>query len=208
MTVGGPGSPEVISSHLPGNIIDLSFPGSPGSRGEGVGLIISRHEGKGQCAETSPHTQSPSPLQRSSRAPHRSHRGWAHRYVLAVPNLVMSLNQGSPRHKARGCEDFTEALRNNPVLCPHYIAERAQREVPCLRPYSEFEKKQGEAVSSSPAPHPRPGGKLIDAALGAGQEDPLPVPTLFLHPHCSCSSLGPGAGFPHSGTVVVSLGPH
>lgn len=55
-------------------------------------------------AETSPsHTHSPSPSQRSSRARHRSHLGWPRRYVL-----VMGLNQGSTRHKAKamGCEDF------------------------------------------------------------------------------------------------------
>ena len=97
---------DYFPSHLPGNTFHLGFPGSPGSRGEGVSLVISRYEGKGQRAKTSPHTHSPSPLQRSSRVPHRSHHGWARRYVLAVPNLVMNLNQGSSRHKATGCEDF------------------------------------------------------------------------------------------------------
>lgn len=121
------GTRAYFPSHLPGNIFGLF----PHSRGEEVGLVVSMYEGKGQGAETFPYTHFPSPLQQSSRAPHRSHHGWVHRYVLALPKLIMSLNQTSTRCKAIDYEDF----RNNRALHPH-VAEAQSKEVSCLRAHS------------------------------------------------------------------------
>lgn len=50
MGAGEQGAQRLFS----GNTFKLGFPGSPGNLGEGVGLVISGQEGKGQGAQTSP----------------------------------------------------------------------------------------------------------------------------------------------------------
>lgn len=98
----GPGRPEVI---FPTIVLEFGFhfPGSPRSSGEGLCWVSSRYEGRGRGAENTLRSLSPPPpLQRSSRAPQRSHRGWARRYVLALLKLALSKAAQLIHKKAKG----------------------------------------------------------------------------------------------------------
>lgn len=92
--------------------VDQSFFSLPSSWNSGLivlGLAVIEERGlvwlsgvtKGRARMLkTPPTHSPSPLQQSSRDPHRSHRGWALRYVWALPKLVMNWKQGFTRLEA------------------------------------------------------------------------------------------------------------